>query len=94
MPHFSPEAKHAILLEYSPHDHTHSFAALAARHNVKGGAVVVRKWYARWNHTVSSLKRQRGSGRKRIFTLLDINRHIRAPVLADCPDPVGHAHEG
>lgn len=78
----SAETKHHILLEYDPRDHTHSFRALAARHNIKGGAEVVRRWHARWNRTVSSLKRLPGAGRKRTFTPMEVSRHIRAPVLA------------
>ena len=48
MPHFSAEAKHHILLEYSPRSEGRSFAALAARHAVSGGARTVQRWHSRW----------------------------------------------
>jgi hypothetical protein len=82
MPHLSAEAKHHILLEYVPHSTTHSFAALARRHDIAGGSEVVRRWHQRWNRTPESLKRHEGSGATPILTSSEISRHIRAPILA------------
>src|SRR5680860_1328418 len=53
MKHLSVEAKHHILLEYSAADATRSFAALAARHHIKGGREAVRQWHLRWNGTAA-----------------------------------------
>jgi hypothetical protein len=55
MPHLSAEAKHHILLEYAPHSATHSLAALAARHAVKGGKRVLLRWHQQWDGTAASL---------------------------------------
>lgn len=82
MPHISADVKHSILLEYIPHSTTHSFAALARRHDVAGGGEVVRRWHQRWNRTPESLKRHEGSGATPILTPLEVSRHIRAPILA------------
>lgn len=82
MPHLSAEAKHAILLEYTPRSTTHSFAALARRHGVKGGGDVVRHWHDRWDRTLRSLQEKARSGRPRTLTAADVSRHIRAPILA------------
>src|SRR6185312_12901126 len=51
MPHLSAEAKHHILLEYSPRSPTHSLSALAARHSIAGGERTVRNWLQRWDGT-------------------------------------------
>ena len=82
MPHLSAEAKHHILLEYAPHDTTRSLAALAARHAVRGGADVVRRWLRRWDGTPASLQEQRRSGRPRVLSSAQVSQHVRAPILA------------
>lgn len=82
MPHLSPEAKHHILLEYSPHDTTRSFTALARRHAIKGGAQVIRLWHRRWNGTPASLQEQPRSGRPRVLSRAQVQRHIATPIRA------------
>jgi len=82
MPHLSAEAKHHILLEYSPRSTTHSFEALARRHAIAGGKRTVLRWHARWNGTPQSLMRSAGSGKARILSRVEVSRHIRAPILA------------
>lgn len=82
MPHLSAEAKHHILLEYSPRDATRTFAALARRHAVKGGMRLIRRWYRQWDGTSASLQEKQRSGRPRILSRVEVNRHVRAPVLA------------
>jgi len=82
MSHFTAEAKHAILLEYSPHSHTHSFAALAARHGVGGGKSTLAYWHRQWDGTARSLQRKAGSGRPRALSRAQVSRHVRAPILA------------
>jgi hypothetical protein len=81
MKQFTPEAKHAILLEYSPHTVDHSFAALAVRHGVAGGRDVVRRWHDRWNGTSQSLQHSRGAGRPRVLSVREVQQHVRAPIL-------------
>lgn len=82
MPHLSAEAKHHILLEYSPHDTTRTFAALARCHAIKGGAQVIRLWYRKWDGTPASLQEQQRSGRPRVLSRAQVSRHVRAPILA------------
>ena len=82
MSHLSPFAKHHILLEYSPHDTTHNFAALARRHGIGGGARTVQRWHSRWNRTPQSLEGQPRSGRPSVLSRAEVSRHIRAPILA------------
>ena len=80
MKHLSAEAKHHILLEYSAADATRSFAALAARHHIKGGREAVRQWHLRWNGTAASLQRKQGTGRARALSAAQVRRHIAAPI--------------
>ncbi len=80
MLHFSAEVKHHILLEYSPQDTTRSFAALARRHAVKEGERVVRRWHARWNGGPVSLERKRGTGKVRLLSRAQVQRHIATPI--------------
>jgi hypothetical protein len=82
MSHLSAEAKHHILLEYTPRDTSRSFSALARRHAVKGRERTIRRWHQRWNGTVHSLERKEGSGKARTLTAAEVSRHIRAPILA------------
>lgn len=82
MPHFTAEAKHAILLEYSPHHADRSLAALAQRHGVAGGRRTLQNWLSRWDRTPASLQRKAGGGRPRALTAAQVSRHVRAPILA------------
>lgn len=82
MPHFSAEAKHAILLEYTRDSRTHSFAALAVQHAVRGGRDVVRRWHQRWRGTVRSLQTKPRPGRPRILSTREVRQHVRGPILA------------
>jgi hypothetical protein len=82
MPHLSADTKHHILLEYSPHDPTRSFVALARRHAVKGGERLLRLWHSRWDGTPASLQRKAGSGKQPLLSSAQVSRHIRAPMLA------------
>ena len=80
MSQLSAETKHHILLEYSPRSTDHSFAALAARHSIGGGADVVRHWHIRWDGTAASLERREGSGRPRTLRSRQVQQHVRAPI--------------
>lgn len=82
MSHLSADTKHHILLEYAAGDSTRSFAQLALRHAVKGGARVVRRWHRRWNGTPASLQHKKGAGRPRILSKVQVSRHVRQPLLA------------
>lgn len=81
MAHLNAEAKHHILLEYSPRSPTHSFAALAVRHAIRGGRQTVQQWHARWDGTAQSLERREGSGRPRTLSSRQVHQHLRAPIL-------------
>lgn len=81
MKQISADAKHSILLEYSPRSSTHSFAALAARHNVQGGEWVLRSWHQRWDGTAHSLEHKKGAGRPRVLSRREVQQHVRAPIL-------------
>jgi hypothetical protein len=80
MPHLSAEAKHHILLEYSPRDTTRSFAALARRHAVKGGERLLRLWHRRWDGTPASLQERSRPGRPRLLSRAQVARHIATPI--------------
>src|SRR6185312_9930961 len=81
MKHLTPDQKHSILLEYTPRSTTHSFAALAARHGVTGGARVLQRWHQRWNGTPHSLEHKAVTGRPRALSRREVQQHVRAPIL-------------
>src|SRR6185437_16077306 len=68
MSHLSAEAKHHILLEYTPGDSTRSFAALARRHTIRGGKGTLSRWHSRWDRTPASLERKAGSGKTSLLS--------------------------
>lgn len=80
MPHIDANSKHHILLEYSADDHTRSFAALARRHAIKGGASVVKRWHDRWDGSPHSLEEKARPGRPRLLSRAQVTRHIAAPI--------------
>lgn len=82
MPLFTPELKHHILQQHRSDPREFSFAELARRYAVKGGREVVREWWQRWNGSPASLMVKQRSGRPRLLSRAQINRHIRAPILA------------
>jgi transposase len=81
MKQFTPEQKHSILLEYVPLSTTHSFAALAARHAVAGGAEVVRRWHKQWDGSTRSLQHGKGAGRPRALSSRQVQQYVRGPLL-------------
>jgi hypothetical protein len=81
MPQLSAEAKHHIVLEYRAHTPNHSFAALAARHSIAGGAQVVCRWHQRWDGTAASLQRKEGGVRPRALNSREVQQHVRTPIL-------------
>ena len=82
MSHLSAITKHHILLEYSPDRASQSFAALALRHGVAGGARTVQRWHEQWTGDAASMERKKGTGRARTLTPAEVSRHVRAPILA------------
>jgi len=80
MTQLSAEAKHHILLEYRSHSPTHSFAALARRHDIAGGRSVVQTWHSQWDGTIQSLQRKPVSGRPRVLNKAQVRRHVAAPI--------------
>jgi transposase len=73
-------AKHHILLEYSPCTATHSFSALATRHNIAGGERTVRRWHKQWDGTVESLQHKKGAGRPHIMEEEDVEKYVATPI--------------
>ena len=82
MPHFTAEAKHAILLEYSPRSPAHSFAVLAQRHSIAGGSRTVSRWHARWRGTAVLLKEKARSGRPRTLLLGSLTEMLVDYILS------------
>ena len=80
MSHLTAQQKHDILKLYSPHDHNHSFAALAQQYNIKGGRQVVENWYHQWTGSPKSLERKKGSGRPTILTSKEVKDTIQLPI--------------
>ena len=80
MKQLSAEAKHHILLEYTPHDTTRSFAALARRHGIGGRARTVQRWHQRWNGTAASLKHKAVVGRPRALSRTAVQQYVAAPI--------------
>lgn len=79
MRHLTPYEKHLILLEYSPDDHTRSFAALARRYNVVNSRTI-RNWMDSWDRTPTSLQEKPHPGRPRALARSRANRIIRLAV--------------
>jgi transposase len=77
---WSEQVKATILREYVPYSRSHSFAALARRHNIKGGKSTIQKWYTRWKKSASGLKRKVGSARPRLLSAEQIRDYIELPI--------------
>jgi transposase len=77
---FTPEQKHEILMEYRPYSRTHSFAALASRHDVHGGRRTIQNWYKQWSGIIASLQHREGAGRPRILTPEEVKHNIEQPI--------------
>lgn len=77
---FPPYLKHHILTHYQPYSSDNSFASLATRYGVKGGARTIHRWHDVWNGTIQSLERKRGSGRKRVLSKRQVHQYIRMPI--------------
>jgi hypothetical protein len=82
MLHLSAEAKHHILLDYSPRSSTDGLTALARRHDIRGGKRTLRNWFQQWDGSAASLERKAGSGKARALSRAQVSRHVRAPILA------------
>lgn len=80
MTHFSPEQKHSILVHYRSRGIGETASSIAALHGVKGGRATILDWWHRWDGTVQSLERKKGSGRPRVLSRAQVTRHVRAPI--------------
>ena len=78
----TPQHKHSILLEYQPRSHDHSFAALAARHGIKGGGIVIQRWHQQWNGSAASLEEKHSTGRPRILSTQQVHQYV-APMIRE-----------
>jgi transposase len=77
---YSSTEKHRILTQYRLRERGAGFASLAKNFSIQGGERTIRRWYAQWDGTPSSLKQQPRSGRPPILTQREINQHIAAPI--------------
>lgn len=82
MKHLSPQHKHSILLEYRPRSHDHGFAALAARHGIKGGSKIIQRWHEQWNGSAASLEEKHRTGRPRILNTQQVQQYV-APMIRE-----------
>lgn len=82
MKHLTPQHKHSILLEYRLRSHDHSFAALAARHGIKGGGIVIQRWHQQWNGSATSLEEKHSTGRPRILSTQQVHQYV-APMIRE-----------
>ena len=79
---FPPQHKHTILTHYRAGVRGSGFKSLARRFAVQGGDKSLRQWHARWDGTPASLEEQPRTGRPTILSSAEVNRHVRAPLLA------------
>lgn len=77
---YTPYLKHHILTQYQPYSHTHNFRCLAVQYNIKGGESTIRNWYQQWDGTEASLNRKRVSGRPRILSSTQVQRHVATRI--------------
>lgn len=80
MVNYTPQFKNSILREYVAGSRGHGFLALAKRYNIRGGPMLVRRWYSQWNGTAASMERAQGSGRRAILTPTQVQRYIVRPI--------------
>lgn len=76
----SPSYKHKILLEYRRGDSKNSFSKIAHRHGIRGGKRTVQRWFQRWDGTLGSLTRKKGSGGKVKLTRKQQALYITKPI--------------
>lgn len=69
---YSSTEKHRILTQYRLRERGAGFASLAKNFSIQGGERTIRRWYAQWDGTPSSLKQQPRSGRPPILTQREI----------------------
>lgn len=81
MKQFTPQLKHRILTQYQAYSRHASFAALARLYAVTGGESTIRKWHQMWNGTVASLQRKAVSGRPRLLSSGQVQRHIQRRIV-------------
>lgn len=80
MPHLSPQQKQSILTHYRSRRTGETASSIAALHDVKGGRATILGWWHRWDGTVQSLERKKGSGRPRALSRAQVTRHVRMPI--------------
>lgn len=87
MPHWTPELKHNLLLEYRDDDPNYGFAALARRHPPLKERTMA-KWHKGWDRTAASLERRAGSGRPPL-----IEPALRDKVIRSTINEANRRHE-
>jgi plasmid stabilization system protein ParE len=73
---YPPRFKQLAVLAYDPHDAQHSYAAVARRFHVRGGASAISRWHKRYDGTLKSLADRPRSGRPRILSVAQVKTSI------------------
>jgi hypothetical protein len=74
---YSADLKQHILEQYECGVYGYGFRAVAAANNIAGGGRTIQRWYERWDGTVQSLTTAPRTGRPKVLSRIEINRHIR-----------------
>jgi hypothetical protein len=82
MIHPTAQRKHDILIHCQSRRASESEVDVAAAHGVIASRKTIFNWRRQWTGTPQSLMRKDGSGRASILTPSEVNRHVRAPILA------------
>lgn len=73
---YPPHLIHTILQQYQPRVRGKGFKALASKYNIKGGHMLVKYWYSKWDGTELSLSKQAGGDKRSILTQKEKKSHI------------------
>lgn len=82
MKHIAAQQKHDILVHIRDRRGSEQPEEVAARHGVTASRRTVYSWLQQWDGTPRSLERKAGSGKARILSAAEVQRHVRAPILA------------
>lgn len=82
MKHITAQQKHDILIHVRDRRGNEQPEEIAARHGVAAGRSTVYSWLQQWDGTPRSLERKAGSGKQRTLSAAEVQRHVRAPILA------------
>ena len=78
----TPQLKHNILTHIQTNPNNETQKQILAHHGISVSRTTIKKWFDKWNGTVSSLERKIGSGRPRILTRTEVYHQITKPIRA------------